>query len=174
MKTLARFVTAFAALTVLTPLPAFAEYLAPDWSDFYVPSVSAPNWIAGARDGAYIGMCVACDGTMLLEVRVNRDDGTGERVRSGETTAETYTELGKANASQLGGDAEYYGTEDIAFASAVGFATHARIGTGDYSSTYQLWSDGQQLIVRVVGKDRAMVDAVAEDVYEAATPLTFR
>lgn len=166
--------SALVALTVVMPLPAAAEYLAPDWSTLVIEGVSAPDWIAGVREEAYTGMCVACDGTMLLEVRVNPDDGTGDRVRSGETTAQTYTDLGQANASRLGGDAAYYGTRDIAFASAVGFATQARAATGDYTATYQLWSDGQQLVVRVVGADQAAVNSLAEDAFAAAAPLTFR
>jgi hypothetical protein len=95
-------------------------------------------------------------------------------VRSGETTAQTYNELGKANAARLGGDSAYYGTEELTFASAMGFKTQARAATGDYSATYQLWSDGQQLVVRVYGKDQSMVEKIGESAYRAAAPLTFR
>ncbi|KFC71755.1 hypothetical protein FF80_00372 [Devosia sp. LC5] len=52
--------SAFAALAVLMP-PAFAEYLEPDWSTLVIEG--DPDWITGVREGAYIGMCVACDGT---------------------------------------------------------------------------------------------------------------
>jgi hypothetical protein len=46
--------------------------------------------------------------------------------------------------------------------------------TGDYASTYQLWSDGKQLLIRVYGKDQSMVDNIAEKAYSAAAPQTFR
>ncbi|WMT91565.1 hypothetical protein [Pelagibacterium sp. H642] len=95
-------------------------------------------------------------------------------IRSGETTAQTYTEIGEANASQMGGEAAYYGTKEIAFASAVGFVTQARTATGDFAVSYQLWSDGQQLIVRVYGKDQAAVEEIGARAYEQAAPLTFR
>jgi len=166
--------TCLAAIPLLAPLPAAAEYLNPDWSALTIEGVASPDWIAGEREGAYIGMCTACDGTMMLQVRVLPDDGTGGRVRAGETTAETYTEIGKANAAQLGGDSAYYGTEPVTFASAVGFRTSARAATGDYASGYQLWSDGHQLIVTVYGTDQSMVEATADNAYKAAAPLTFR
>ncbi|WMT87666.1 hypothetical protein NO932_03395 [Pelagibacterium sp. 26DY04] len=170
----ARIFAALTALTVLAPVPATAEFLAPDWSTLSIEGVSPPDWFAGVREGNYIGMCTGCDGTMLLEVRVVPDDGTGDRIRSGETTAQTYTEIGEANASQMGGEAAYYGTKEIAFASAVGFVTQARTATGDFAVSYQLWSDGQQLIVRVYGKDQAAVEEIAARAYEQAAPLTFR
>ena len=169
-----RFAAAFTALVILTPLPAVAEYLAPDWSSLSIKDVSEPDWIAGVRDGAYIGMCTTCDGTMMLQVQVLPDDGTGGRVRSGQTTPETYTALGQANAAQLGGSSAYYGTEAIEFASAVGFKTRARAATGDYSATYQLWSDGQQLVVKIYGKDQSAVDRVALAAFKAAAPQTFK
>lgn len=170
---IAAFATALCLLTGLH-LPAAAEYLSPDWSGLTIDGVAAPDWIAGVRDGDYIGMCTACDGTMMLQVQTRPDDGTGSRVKSGETTAATYTELGEANAAQLGNGAEYYGTEDIAFASALGFKTMARTATGDYASTFQLWGDGQQLIVKVYGKGQKQVDRLASKVFDAAAPLTFR
>lgn len=154
--------------------PAQAEFLDPDWKSFSVDGVAAPDWIAGENDGNYIALCTACDGTMMFEIKVLPDDGTGGRVASGETTAERYTEIGKANAATLGGDADYFGTETITFGSAQGFSTQARGATGDYSATYQLWNDGKQLLVRVYGADQAEVDALAGKVYKAAAPVTFR
>lgn len=168
-----RFLLALLALAVSSPA-ARAEFLNPDFSSLAIESVAPPDWVAGPRDGSYIGMCVACEGSVLLEVRVADDDGTGERVRTGETTAETYTALGEANAQTLGGDAAYLGTEPIDFASAVGFKTAAKTASGDHAVSYQLWSDGKQLIVRVYGPDQEMVDSLAENAYRAAAPLTFR
>jgi hypothetical protein len=165
---------AASALFVLAPLPAFAEFLDPDWSTLSIDGVAPPDWIAGPRESNYIALCTACDGTLMFEVKVLPDDGTGARVASGETTAERYTEIGKANAASLGSPAEYFGTEPIAHASAQGFATTARGATGDYSATYQLWDDGKQLVVRVYGADQAEVGRIAEQVYTAAAPLTFR
>ncbi|WP_449395489.1 hypothetical protein [Devosia riboflavina] len=169
----------FACLTlsaVLLAVPAaHAEFLAPSFESLTIEGVAPPDWIAGPRDGGFIGMCTTCaGGTMLLEVKVHNDDGTGERVRSGETTAERYTEIGKANAQQMGGESDYFGTKRIDFTSAVGFKTRARTATGDFSATYQLWSDGKQLLIRVYGKDQSMVDNVAEKAYSAAAPQTFR
>ena len=163
-----------AAAFAVLPAAAEAEFLNPDLNHLTIDSVSAPNWIAGVRDGAYVGMCTSCEGTMMLQVQILDDDGTGERVRSGATTPERYTEIGKTNAEKLGGDAAYYGTETVEFASAVGFRTSARIATGDYSVTYQLWDDGKQLVVKVYGADQTMVDALAEKAYTAAAPLSFR
>ena len=163
-----------AAAFAMLPLTASAEFLNPDLNQLTIESVGAPNWIAGVRDGTYIGMCTGCDGTMMLQVQILDDDGTGDRVRSGETTPERYTEIGKINAEKLGGDAAYYDTETVKFASAVGFRTSARIATGDYSVTYQLWDDGKQLVVKVYGADQTMVDALAEKAYTAAAPLSFR
>lgn len=154
--------------------PAVAEFLSPDWSNLSVKGIGEPDWITGIRDGAYIGMCGACDGTIMLQVQVLPDDGTGSRVRSGDTTAETYTALGEANAAKLGGESAYYGTEPLSFASAVGFKTRARAATGDYSATYQLWSDGQQLVVKVYGTDQAKVESLAEIFYQTAAPITFK
>ena len=162
------------AAFALLPFAAHAEFLGPDLNQLKIESVSEPDWIAGVRDGAYIGMCTTCDGTMMLQVQIVADDGTGGRVRSGETTTETYTDLGKANAAKLGGDAAYFGTERIDFASAVGFRTTARIATGDYSVTYQLWDDGKQLVIKVYGPDQTVVDALAEKAYTAVAPLSFR
>jgi hypothetical protein len=163
-----------AATLALMPLAAHAEFLNPDLNQLTIESVAAPDWIAGVRDGAYVGMCTTCDGTMMLQVQVLDDDGTGGRVRSGETTPERYTEIGTANAAKLGGDAAYFGTERIDFASAVGFRTSARIATGDYSVTYQLWDDGKQLVIKVYGPDQTQVDALAQKAYTAAAPLSFR
>lgn len=173
VKTARLAALAIAAMT-LAPLPAAAEFLSPDWSTLKIEGVGEPDWIAGVRDGEYIGMCTGCDETLMLQVRTTRDDGTGERVRSGETNAATYTDLGKANAEKLGDGSAYYGTEDVEFASAVGFKTSARAATGDYSASYQLWDDGQQLIVRVFGKDQARVDDTAAKAFAAAAPLTFK
>lgn len=164
----------FAAALALLPLAAQAEFLNPDLNALKIEAVTEPDWIAGVRDGDYIGMCTTCDGTMILQVQILDDDGTGGRVRSGETTPERYTEIGKANATKLGGDADYFGTERVDFASAVGFRTSARLATGDYSVTYQLWDDGKQLVVKVYGPDQTMVDALAEKAYTAAAPLSFR
>ncbi|QQR40494.1 hypothetical protein [Devosia rhizoryzae] len=165
---------AAALLVVSAPLSAQAEFLDPDWSAFSIEGVAAPDWIAGENDGNYIALCTACEGTMMFEVKVLPDDGTGGRVASGETTADRFTEIGSANAATLGGDADYYGTEDIEYGSAQGFSTRARGATGDYSATYQLWNDGKQLLIRVYGADQAEVDAMASKVYEAAAPVTFR
>lgn len=160
---------------LLAPNAAHAEFLAPTFESLTIEGVTAPDWIAGPRDGGFIGMCTTCaGGTVLLEVKVNNDDGTGERVRSGETSAERYTEIGEANAQQVGGESDYFGTKRIDFASAVGFKTRAKTATGDFSATYQLWSDGKQLLIRVYGKDQSMVDNVAEKAYSAAAPQTFR
>ena len=164
----------FTAAFALLPLAAHAEFLGPDLNQLKIESVSEPDWIAGVREGDYVGMCATCDGTMMLQVQIRDDDGTGGRVRSGETTAETYTELGEANAAKLGGDAAYLGTERVDFASAVGFRTKARIATGDYSVSYQLWDDGKQLVIKVYGPDQTAVDALAEKAYTAAAPLSFR
>ncbi len=163
-----------AAALALSPFAAQAEFLNPDLGTLKIESVAEPDWIAGVRDGAYIGMCTTCDGTMMLQVQVLDDDGTGDRVRSGETTPERYTEIGKENAAKLGGEADYFGTERADFASAVGFRTTARIATGDYSVTYQLWDGGKQLVVKVYGPDQSAVEALAEKAYTAAAPLSFR
>jgi len=171
-----RFLPALAALPLLlATVAANAEFLSPTFEDLSIEGVAAPDWIAGPREGAYIGMCATCEsGSMLLEVKVLNDDGTGGRVHSGETTTDTYTEIGKSNAQSLGGEADYFGTKKIAFGPAVGFKTRARTASGDFSSTYQLWSDGKQLLIRVYGKDQTMVDNVAEKAYSAAAPQTFR
>lgn len=171
---LPRLVPALAALALLAPLPAQAEYLDPDWTDFTVDGIEEPDWLAGMRNGDYIGMCNTCDSTMMLQVQTGPDDGTGGRVHSGETTAKTYTQIGRANAEKFGNGAAYYGTEAIDFATAKGFKTSAKTAMGDYSSTYQLWDDGHQLIVRVLGADQAEVERIADKVYEAAAPLTFK
>ena len=164
-----------ALATLLLPASAHAEYLAPTFENLSIEGVAAPDWISGPRDGGFIGMCANCPGgVMLLEVKVHNDDGTGGRVRSGETTAERYTEIGEANAARLGGESDYFGTKRIDFGPAVGFKTRARTAIGDFSSTYQLWSDGKQLLIRVYGKDQTMVDNIAEKAYSAAAPQTFR
>ncbi|KQT44887.1 hypothetical protein ASG47_15795 [Devosia sp. Leaf420] len=165
-----------AALPVLlAPVAAHAEFLNPTFETLAIDGIAPPDWIAGVREGAYIGMCGSCEGGMvMLEIKVHNDDGTGGRVRSGETTTETYTELGKANAQSLGGESEYFGTKEIESGPAVGFKTNAKIATGDYSTTYQLWSDGKQLVIRVYGADQTVVDNVAEKAYSAAAPQTFR
>ena len=163
-----------ALLVAMAPLPAQAEFLDPDWSSFAIDGVAAPDWIAGENDGAYIALCTACEGSMMFQVQVLPDDGTGERVAAGVTTPETFTQIGKANAQNLGGTADYYGTEAIDYASGQGFSTRARGATGDYSATYQLWSDGKQLLVKVYGSDQAEVERLAGRVYKAAAPLTFR
>lgn len=164
---------ACAATALLLTLPAHAGFLDPDWSGLTIDGVAAPDWISGVNDGDFIGMCSGCDESLMLQVQARRDDGTGARVHSGETTAKTYTEIGQANAEQLGNGAEYYGTEEVAFASAKGFKTSAKGATGDYSATYQLWDDGHQLIVRVYGADQAKVDDLAAKTFAAAAPLTF-
>lgn len=163
-----------AALLAAAPLPAMAEYLSPDWEGFSIEGVAAPDWIAGVRDGDYIGMCTACEGTMMLQVQVRPDDGTGRRVRSGETTLQTYDALGRANAEQIGNGAQYLGTRELSFGPGIGFQTRAISATGDFSSTHQLWSDGQQLIVKVYGKNKKAVEALGEKAFAAAAPLTFR
>lgn len=170
----ARRVVGILAAVVTLTIPAMAEFLSPDWSELSIVGVSESDWIAGVRDGDYVGMCLTCDGTLMLQVQVLPDFGTGGRVRSGETTAESYTALGEANAAQLGGTSAYYGTKPINFASAVGFKTRARTAAGDCSATYQLWSDGQQLVVKVYGKDPSRVVSLAGKVFEAAAPQTFR
>ena len=170
---LPRLASAFAALAILAPLPAAAEFLDPDWSDLSIDGIAAPDWLSGVNEGDFVGMCTTCEGTMMFQVQTRPDDGTGGRVHSGVTTTETYTEIGKTNAAQLGNGAAYYGTEAVDFAAAKGFKTSARGATGDYSATYQLWDDGQQLIVRVYGADQDQVDSLADTVYEAAAPLTF-
>jgi hypothetical protein len=164
-----------ASALAFAPIAAKAEFLNPDLGKLVIEGVKDPDWVSGVRDGAFIGMCMSCEtGTVMLQVGIGNDDGTGERVRSGETTAEKYTELGKANAAQLGGESAYIGTERIDFGSAVGFKTKAKIATGDFSATYQLWSDGKQLLVKVYGPDEAMVDTTAANAYKAAAELTFR
>ncbi|WEK05115.1 MAG: hypothetical protein P0Y65_02350 [Candidatus Devosia phytovorans] len=173
-KPFARLAGAFAVLALFAPLPAFAEFLDPDWSDLTIEGVAAPDWLAGVNDGDYIGMCSGCDETLMLQVQARPDDGTGGRVHSGETTAETWTEIGQANAAQLGNVAEYYGTETLDFASAKGFKTSAKGATGDFSATYQLWDDGHQLIVRVYGADQEQVDSLAQTAFKAAAPLAFQ
>lgn len=173
IKFLRRLSALFITLGLLIN-PAAAEFLAPDWSKLSIEGISEPDWITGIRDGAFIGMCGACEESVMLQVQDLADDGTGGRVRSGETTTETYTALGEANAAKLGGDSAYYGTEPLTFASAVGFTTRARIATGDYSATYQLWSDGHQLLVKVYGANQATVYSVAERAFRAAAPATFR
>jgi hypothetical protein len=173
-KSPSRIIVALAALMVLASAPAQAEFLNPDWSGLSIEGVERPGWIAGPGDGNYVAMCTACDGTLMFEVKILPDDGTGGRVASGETTAERYTEIGKANADSLREPADYFGTENIAYASGKGFVTSARGATGDYSSTYQLWSDGKQLLVRVYGDDQAEVKRLAQQVYKAAAPMTFR
>ena len=163
-----------AAVVALTPLAAQAEFLNPDLATLRIESISAPDWVAGPRDGGYVGMCMTCDGTMMLQVQILDDDGTGGRVKSGETTIETYTAVGKVNAKRLGGKADYLGTERIDFGPAAGFRTRAVAATGDYAVSYQLWDDGKQLVVKVYGPDQTMVDALAEKAYTAAAPLSFR
>ncbi|KKB79847.1 hypothetical protein VW35_04975 [Devosia soli] len=160
---------------LLAPMSARAEFLSPTFETLAIEGIAMPDWISGVREGAYIGMCGGCEGgTMMLEVKVLDDDGTGDRVRSGETTAEKYTEIGKSNARSMGGEADYFGTKKVEYGPAVGFKTRAKTATGDFSSTYQLWSDGKQLLIRVYGKDQSMVDNVAEKAYSAAAPQTFR
>lgn len=164
-----------ASALTFAPIGARAEFLNPDLSGLVIDGVKEPEWIAGVRDGAFIGMCAGCGGaTVMLQVAIGDDDGTGGRVRSGETTTERYTELGKANAAQLGDESAYIGTERIDFGSAVGFKTKAKAATGDFAASYQLWSDGKQLLVRVYGPDEAMVDTTAANAYKAAAELTFR
>jgi hypothetical protein len=171
-----RLVLACLASTLaVAPLAVRAEFLSPTFETLVIDGVAAPEWIAGPHDGGFIGMCNDCPGgLMLLEVKVLIDDGTGVRVKSGETTAETFNQIGKANVAKLGGESAYYSTERIDLGEAVGFKTSARAATGDFSATYQLWSDGKQLLVRVYGKDQELVDTIAEKTYKAAAPLTFR
>ena len=95
----ARRVVGIVAAVLALTVPAMAEFLSPDWSKLSIEGLDEPDWILGVQDGAYIGMCVTCDGTLMLQVQVLPDDGTGSRVRSGETTAESYTAMGEANAA---------------------------------------------------------------------------
>jgi len=166
---------ATATLLTFCALPASAEFLAPDLAALEIEGIATPDWTAGVREGSYIGLCTSCEGNLMLQVQILNDDGTGSRVRSGETTADRYTEIGTANAAKLGGDAAYYSTERVDFGSgAVGFLTKARTAIGDYATTYQLWSDGKQLVVKVYGSDQNAVDDVAMKAYTAAAPLSFK
>lgn len=168
------FIAAAAALLALAPATVHAEFLNPDLATLNVETVTDPDWLAGMTDGVFVGTCLSCELPLLMQVEILDDDGTGGRVHSGETTADTYTEIGKANAARLGGDAAYFGTEPIEFGSARGFRTTARAVTGDYSTTYQLWSDGKQLVVKALGSEQNAVDDLAEKAYRAAAPLSFR
>lgn len=78
---------AITLLSVMASLPARAEFLDPDWKTFSVEGIEAPEWFAGENEGNYIAMCTACQGTMMFQVQVLPDDGTGARVASGVTTA---------------------------------------------------------------------------------------
>lgn len=101
-------IAATAALFALTPVDAQAEFLNPDLATLKVAEMPESDWIAGMTDGVWVGMCVTCELPLMVQVQILDDDGTGGRVHSGETTADTYTELGKANAAKIGGDAAYF------------------------------------------------------------------
>lgn len=67
-----------------------------------------------------------------------------------------------------------FDTKAIEFGSAKGFHTTARAATGDYSTSYQLWADGKQLVVKALGSEQNEVDALAEKAYTAASEISFK
>ncbi len=160
-----RFVTTTAIILAVAPA-AKADFAFTDLTRADLSVFDAKRWTARQEAARITLACGDCPGLSAIDIQIGDDDGTGDRVRSGQTTAATMTELGRANAARNPKVSEYFGAEAISRGGAVGFRHEAR-AMQQFTVTYILWDGGKRLIVRGLSPDRAVARRIAKEGYDA-------
>jgi hypothetical protein len=158
-----RSVLVIAALALA--MPAQAQFAFTDLTGIDLTPFDKARWTAKAEPNRLTMLCGSCPSVTAVDITMGDDDGTGERVRSGQTTAESMAALGRANAARSPGASEYYGAEAIRRGAAVGFRQEAR-ALDRYTVTYILWDGGKRLIVRGLSPNRDEARRVAREAYD--------
>ncbi|MGL4242762.1 MAG: hypothetical protein ACRCTI_16745 [Beijerinckiaceae bacterium] len=151
----------------LLPLasPARADFAVTDLTRVELSGFDTARWSARQEPARLTLHCTGCPGISAIDVQISDDDGTGGRVRSGETTASTMEQIGRANAARNPGASEYYGAEAVVRGGAVGFRQEAK-ALSQFVVTYVLWDGGKRLIVRGMAPDRAAARSLAAEGFE--------
>jgi hypothetical protein len=157
-------IPAAAALLIAAASPAAAQFAITDLSKVDIARMDPAVW-TGRKDAERIFFaCLECKGTSTIDIQMRPDDGTGDRVRAGTTTAETMRQIGETNAAKVAGSV-FYGAEPIQRNSAVGFRMESK-AVELYFVNYVLWDAGKQLIVRGTAPNRADAQRYAKLGYD--------
>jgi hypothetical protein len=158
-----RAVLNLAALALATP--AHADFAVADLTRVDLSRFDAGRWSAKQEAARITLACTACEELTAIDIQLGDDDGTEGRIRSGQTTAESMSAIGRANAARSAGAGEYFGAEAIRRGAAVGFRQEAR-ALGQFITTYILWDGGKRLIIRGSAPDRAVSRRIAQEGYD--------
>jgi hypothetical protein len=145
--------------------PAAADFAFTDLTRVNLAPFDKARWTAKAEPNRLTMLCASCPSVTAVDVQMGDDDGTGERVRSGQTTAESMTAIGRANAARNPGVSEYYGAEAIRRGGAVGFRQEAK-ALDRFTVTYILWDGGKRFIVRGLSPSRDEARRVAREAFD--------
>jgi hypothetical protein len=135
---------AMMAMLVFAPV-AIAQDLPPALVAQQAGALAAlgPGYIARVQDDRLVLACPTCEGAPILEIRLGRqDDGTEERLRSGQTTIGVLDQ-------QCRGRNPTCRVEGADLGAAVGWVSAYRAG-GIAGSTLVLLRDGAMVIVRSI------------------------
>jgi hypothetical protein len=164
-----RKITGFAAIIVTTLLigggAARADFVFTDLTRASLSAFDSARWSSKQESDRITLVCEDCPAISAVDIQIGADDGTGERVRSGQTTAATMTEIGRRNAARNPGASEYFGAEAIRRGTAVGFRQEAR-ALRQFTVTYILWDGGHRLIIRGFAPDRDVARRIAQEGYD--------
>jgi hypothetical protein len=156
---------AAAAMACAVSAQARADFAFTDLTRADISRFSAPKWQAKAEANRVTVLCTDCPGVSAIDIQIADDDGTGGRIRSGETTAETMAAIGRANAARNPGVSQYFGAEAVRRGSAVGFRQEAK-AADRYFISYMLYDGGKRLIMRGVSPDREVARDLAKRAYD--------
>lgn len=163
-----------AALTVAFALPASADMALDDLTKVDLSAFAMPDYAVKKEANRITVVCIVCGGFSAIDVHLaaGPNDGTEERIRSGQTTAETMLDVCKKNV--IPGTSECYDIKKADLKGAVGFVSDVKANGTSYSATYTLYQDGKLLLMRNISDSREKAAKLGALAYEHIAPQVVR
>lgn len=158
---------ALLALALLfAPHVAYADMAMTNLTRLNTTALEKQGWTVRKQASRVTLFCKSCGEMTATDIILERaNDGTEERIRSGQTTAKTMLAICKKNAENRG--SACYGISPVALKGAVGFVSDVGVGPMGSAATYILWQDGRRLTIRNVAPTRAAARKHGKSMFRA-------
>lgn len=161
------------SLLLAGALPAQAEMKITNLTRVDTKAFDEAKWLVRKEASRLTIACNGCSSMTAIDTTLSASPaGMEQRIRSGQTTAQTMLEICRQNAGKTG--AECYGLKPANMGKAVGFVSDVKIFEGVFSATYTLYQDGRMLLMRCVGPSRQEARRMGNLAFKEIAPQIVR